>query len=100
MLAENLGEILPNRYEGSLRNLPSGDLATHFLPRAIDIFLQVSYTIAFGFLVYAGVLYIIDDTGGQDVEKAKDIFIYTIVAAIVVTVAYAVVQGIMRINFF
>lgn len=96
----NIREIIPQHSRGDVRNLPQGDISTHFLPRFIDILMKISYTIAVAIIIYSGIIYITKGDKEGEVEKAKDIFIYGVVGFLIITVSYAIVQGVIRFEFF
>ncbi len=98
---QDLTDLIPRKSGGEyLNNLPDGDIASHFIPRLIDILIKVSYTISVAFMIYAGVLYIIAQGEQEDKDKAIDIFIFAITGFLVISASYAVVQGIIRLDFF
>ena len=80
-------------------DLPDGDITTHFVPRVIDIMITSAYTISVGFMLYAAFLYIYAHGDEGDLDKAKNIFIYSVVGFLIITVSYAIVQGVTNFNF-
>ena len=98
--ASNASTALIPVKEGHLYNLPSGDVATHFIPRFIDIFLKISYTVTVVVIIFAGGLYIYAQGDDGDTDKAKNILIYGVVGFLIITVAYAFVQGILNLEWF
>lgn len=100
----NIDNILP-KYEGipklsNARNLPHGDINTHFIPRFIDILIKISYTIAVMVVLYAGILYVVAGDEDGKITNAKNILIYGVIGFIIITVSYAVIQGVVRLQFF
>lgn len=91
-------DILP-RKQKIAGDLPAGDLATHFLPRFIDIMIKTAYTISVGFIIYAGLLYFIAHGNDGETKKAKQILIYGAIGFIIITVSYAIVEGVTRITW-
>jgi len=98
--ASEVTELIPRQNGTNLSNLPNGDIATHWIPRIIDIILKLGFTITTAMIVYAGILYIMAQGEEGDADKAKDILIYGITGFIIISISYAVVQGIISFDFF
>ena len=81
-------------------SLPDGDVSTYFIPWFIDIMMKISYTVAVVVIIYAGVLYVIAQGDDGMISEAKNIFIFGAVGFLVMTVAYAMVYGILNFDFF
>jgi hypothetical protein len=99
----DIQDILPNNTDKLLsnaKNLPHGDINTHFIPRFIDILMKISYTIAVMVILYAGILYIVAGDEDAEITNAKNILIYGAVGFFIITVSYAVIQGVVRLQFF
>ncbi|MBT4936494.1 hypothetical protein HON22_01105 [Candidatus Peregrinibacteria bacterium] len=96
----NIQKIIPQHSREEVKNLPRGDISTHFLPRFIDILMKLSYTIAVAIIIYSGIIYIISGDDDGEITKAKDIFIYGVAGFLIITVSYAIVQGVIRFQFF
>lgn len=60
------------------------------IPGAINVLLGFLGILAFGFIVYAGVLYLISQGGKEQVEKAKKILTYSVIGMVVIIAAYAI----------
>jgi hypothetical protein len=91
-------DLLPKKQSIS-GNLPQGDLATHFLPRFIDIMIKSAYTISVGFMIYAALLYFIAHGEEGEAKKAKKILIYGAIGFVIITISYAIVEGVTKITW-
>lgn len=104
----NVNEILPSKdflLQHTSRNttgdpkvdLPSGDLKTDFVPRAIQVLLGLTGTIAFITFTVAGVMLVTAHENEEQVTKAKQLVVYAVVGLIVVAVSYAVIYGVLKL---
>ena len=98
IIAYDVNNLMPERLPN--QNLPQGDLGSHFMPRAIDLMIKSSYLIAVFMFAWAGYLYINTQNDDKGAAKAKSIFIYAIIGFVIATLAYAIVQGVTRLQFF
>lgn len=69
-----------------------------FFPAVIRFSLQIVGAVMLGFLVYAGILYVISGANEPYREKAKMLFYGVIIGATVISLAYALVYGITQLN--
>lgn len=81
------------------QSIPTGDLKTNIIPRAINIFLGISAIITFGVFVYAGVMLVVAQGSEQNVTNFKNILIWSLVGLVFITTSYALVRGIMSLSF-
>ncbi|MBU1019015.1 MAG: hypothetical protein ABII07_00940 [Patescibacteria group bacterium] len=93
---ENLIEKSPNANGVSL---PEGDLTLDTIPQIINILLGISGVIVFISFAYAGILLVISQGNEDDINKAQNIIIYSIIGVIIIALSYSIVYGISKINF-
>lgn len=74
------------------------DLFEEFFPAVIRFSLQIVGAVMLGFLVYAGILYVVSGANEPYREKAKMIFLGVIIGATVISLAYAIVYGVTQLN--
>lgn len=97
-----VNEILPEKViQGSDNKaaVPTGDLKMSILPSAIKILLGIAGSVAFGVFVFAGIKMVISQGNEEDLTKAKNIFIWSLIGLAFITAAYALVRGIMQLAF-
>ncbi len=105
---ENLDILLPSQYEfiesqgeesGRNTALVSGDLISEVIPSiVVNIMFAASFLIFIGFM-YGGILMIYGRGNEDQVTKAKNIIIYSAIALVLMGFAYAIVYGLMSIDF-
>ena len=96
---EDLIEASPNAAgPGNEVTLPSGDIATDFIPFFVNTGLSIAGTLAFIAFLYAGYLLIFMNDNDENVEKAKKILTYTAVGIVVMAISYALVYGIATLD--
>lgn len=97
-------ELIPEP-KGQLVRVPGGtaggryDLFADFIPTVIRLSLEVAGAVMLGFLIYAGILLVISGAEENYKEKAKTIFYNVIIGAIIISVSYAIVYGLTRIQW-
>lgn len=100
---KKVDELFPidvvHRLDDSVKPLPTGDLKTDIIPKAIELFLMLVGTITFGVFVYAGVNLVIAQGNEEDITKFKNILIWSLAGLAFITVSYGLVSGIMQIAF-
>lgn len=79
--------------------LPSANLKTQILPKAIKTFLMLVGSLSLVVFVYAGVMLVIAQGNEEDVTKFKNILLWSLVGLAFITASYAIVRGIMGISF-
>lgn len=91
-----------NLIEGSAKNegasLSTGDIAEDFIPFFVNTGLAIAGTLIFVAFLYAGYLLVFANDSEENIEKGKKIMIYSIVGAVVMAIAYAVVFGIANLQ--
>lgn len=103
-LANLPGEVLPQPRSTFVR-LPGGstpgsyDFFDDFVPSVVLLITEVAGAAMLGFLIYAGILLVINGVDEGYREKAKNIFMYVVIGAIIISISYALVIGISRIDF-
>ncbi len=102
-VAPNILEILPEssiHEDKSLAAMVStGDLEEQVLPAAIKMFLGMVATISFVMFIYAGVNLIISQGNEEEMTKFKNMLLWSVIGLAVITMSYAIVKGVMAINF-
>lgn len=104
-IKENIDYILPpdtvkpDGSQAGQKAVPSGDLQTEILPSAIKILLGLVGTVTFAVFSYAGVMLVIAQGKEEDITKFKNILIWSLVGLVFIVTAYALVRGVMNINF-
>ena len=93
---ENLIEKSPNANGVSL---PEGDLTLDTIPQIINILLGISGVIVFISFAYAGILLVISQGNEDDINKAQNIIIYSVIGIIIIALSYSIVYGISKLNF-
>lgn len=87
------------RGDGQVIPLPTDNLKTEIVPKLIKIALQLSGTLAFCVFIYAGIMLIIAQGNEEEITKFKKILIWSAVGTAFIAGAYALVNGLMQINF-
>ncbi len=100
---DGMNGILPSRsvWDPSTGTwaIPTGDLEENILPAAIKMFLGVVATISFVMFIYSGVNLIISQGNEEEMTKFKNMLIWSVVGLVVITMAYAIVKGVLDLNF-
>lgn len=91
--------VFPDPDELPDGNLPQGNIETDFLPSIINILLALVSTILLGALLTSGTLFIIHFGDEEQLKTAKGILKWSIAGVIIILVAYAVVQGVTKLQF-
>ncbi len=95
-------DILPQKsveQSAGVNYVPTGDLEAEILPASIKMFLGVVATISFAMFIYAGVNLIISQGNEEEMTKFKSMLIWSVVGLVIITMAYAVVKGVLDLNF-
>jgi hypothetical protein len=71
-----------------------------FIAKVVFYILIVANILAFISFVAAGIFMLISQGNEEDIKKAKEIFLYTVMAMIICAIALAVVYGITSFSFF
>lgn len=82
-----------------IASLPEGD---HWalLGSVVFYLLVVANVLAFVSFIIAGIYMLISQGNEENITKAKQIFIYTVMAMVIAATALAIVTGITNIQFF
>jgi hypothetical protein len=89
------GENTEGKY---VRNLPQGDILSEFIPRVIKIILSLSSLVGFVLLIYIGIQYISPIHEAEANEKLKQAIIWIFAGIVVMLSAYALVEGILKLD--
>lgn len=98
VFAVDINNILPVKKNVGEGKLPDHDLF-FWIERFIDLIMKSAYTIAVVMMVYAAFLYIYDHGTNSEAKKAVDVFIYSAVGFIIITISYALVHAITQIEW-
>lgn len=79
--------------------IPTGDLETSILPAAIKMFLGLVATISFVMFIYSGINMVISQGNEEEMTKFKSMLIWSVVGLVIITMAYAIVKGVLALNF-
>ncbi len=83
----------------AVKNLPDvsleGAVATF-----IKTLLGWSFIIALVAIVTAGIYYLVFEGEEEKVSKAKNMIVYLVIGMIIISAAYGIVSGLLRIKFF
>lgn len=82
-----------------IASLPEGDI-WHLMGQIAWYLLVVANILAFISFVVAGVYMVISQGNEENISKAKEIFIYTLLAMAIAATALAIVTGITNMQFF
>lgn len=80
-------------------SLPEGDI-WHLMGQIAWYLLVAANILAFISFVVAGVYMVISQGNEENISKAKEIFIYTLMAMAIAATALAIVTGITNMQFF
>ncbi len=90
--------ILPTEL-GKEQGMATADLKTGIVPQAIKIVLALAGVVSFVVFVYAGIMMVIAQGNEEEVTKAKNTFIWSLIGLAFITTAYALVRGVMQLIF-
>lgn len=79
--------------------LPSDDIASGLIPRAIKVALALFSVILTGVLIWSGVLYVVSSGDEEKVKQAKDLLFWSIIGVGVTATSYALISGIINLDF-
>jgi len=100
ILPAHTNEAMTTAYSSDTgANLPRGDIATYFIPSIIKIMLSLFVPISMISLFIAGFIYIYSFGKTDDIDIAKNIFIYNVIAYAIASVSYGIIEGLLRFNF-
>lgn len=96
-----VSDILPEGvvHETRSEGLPTGDLKKEIVPQLIRLILMLAGTISFAVFVYAGVMLIYAQGNEEEITKFKNIIIWSLVGLAFVAASYAIVSGVLKIQF-
>jgi hypothetical protein len=80
--------------------VPEGDLIDDFIPQLIRQLFRFAYLMIFVALVVSGIMMIIAQDNEERLTKARQIITWSLIGFAVITLAFAVVQGITDLDFF
>lgn len=79
--------------------LPSGDISTQFLPQVIKTILSVTGVIVFVMFILSGIFFLTARGNDDQLGKAKNILIYSLVGVVIIAVSYAIILGVTEFEF-
>lgn len=85
--------------EEGIKNLPQGDLRDEFIPIVVRFLIYGTGVVSFVVFFAAGVMLVISWGEEENNKKAKDMIVWGIVGLAVTGVSYAVVRGLLGLDF-
>lgn len=83
-----------------LQALPAkADILTEIVPGIIKLALQLAGIAGFVMAIYAGILLVTARGVDDQIKKGKDILLYSVVAIVIISSAFAIVSGIVSFKF-
>ena len=80
-------------------SLPTGSFRYELVPQVIKIMLGLAGTLAFISFTVGGVMLVVAH-GNEEMETtAKNIFLYSVIAMVVIAGAYGVIYGVLTLRF-
>lgn len=90
VFAQGMGLEYVDSYDPPARDLPSTIL------QIVNYVLVIVGVVALAYLVYGGFLYITAQGDGKKIEQAKNTIIYAVIGIVVIGIAAAVVNFVIR----
>ncbi|QQR55390.1 hypothetical protein IPG41_02440 [Candidatus Peregrinibacteria bacterium] len=99
ILLPDVETLIESHDEQGRVSLPSGDFLGEIVPAVVTNILYFVGFLLFIALLYGGVLIVIGRGNEEEITKAKTIVLYASIALGLVSLGYAIVYGIVTLNF-
>jgi len=86
-------------YSNDDTELPTGSLQKEIFPQVIKIILGLASLLTFIAFIYSGIQFLTAQGNEEELTKAKNILSYTFLGLIFVLLSYAIVYGILNIQW-
>lgn len=95
---EGMGNVLDNQVKGKLTGVAQSRSLIEVIMGWIQFFLPYAGLLAFGGIVYAGFLYLTGFASEDNIGKAKNILIWSVIGLILIFISYSIVSAFIRPN--
>jgi len=80
-------------------SLPEANFEAELIPAVIRFLLSLFAVFLTGVALYAGYLFVVNFGNEEEIEKAKKLLMWAIVGIVIAAISYALVQGIIHLDF-
>ncbi len=80
-------------------DLPHGSAEAELIPTAIRVMLGVFSVLLTGVAIYSGILFVGQFGYEERVEQARKLIIWAVVGAVVTALSYAIISGVLNLEF-